>query len=283
MLLLNTSLLRERFTIRFNNKDEKPFEAFGNRVSLPLSNHDGTIRETFVIRSQTMHTALRMAAAIAKEFTLSGPIINRPVALDYNKIWYDIIKDFEKAYNPHIWCAVYYKGKVIFKDGDYHAFLNVIEQCDIQNKGDYDRSVSIAKDMFQQLGRIADIRHQLHIAAVYGATADKIRCGLALRTLQQERTFKFTLSANENTLQKIRPYEGLSLAALYLEGIQLSILSGMGEATHPAPLHAIYKRIGKINQSILFHEKRYHIYYRPERPDFKFLADEARRAAQGNE
>lgn len=288
-MLLNTSLLRERFVINDDlNPSGKPIVAVGNRILLPLSNDNGTIRERFVVRSQSMHMALRMAAYITREFHTHGPILHRQIPIKWQDAWYDMTADFERIYNPSLWCCVYHNGRPLFKSGEYHRFLDVIEQCDIKNRAEYDRAIFIAEDAFKTAGKSVNIDYNVNIAVVIGAMEHRIRCGLILRAPSHTSTFNFTMEEDMDVPTKILPHHGLELSADYLEGIQLSVLAGVnehkrslgisidqGDGNKP-PQQSIYKRIGRLNQSITAHEHIYKIRYRPEKPDFKHILDEAK-------
>ena len=133
-----TSLLREKFTITdlapSKSKKEEPVIALSNRIVVPLISHDGIDNETFIVRTQNMHSCARLAAAITREFFERGTIANRAAPFSWKTLWQDVIKGYEKDWNPDIWCAVYYKGRAVFQEGEHHPFLDIIEQCDANNK-----------------------------------------------------------------------------------------------------------------------------------------------------
>ena len=68
-----TSLLREKFTITDMESpdpdNEKPIIALSNRIIVALTSDEGLDAETFIIRTQNMHSCARMAAATIKEFS----------------------------------------------------------------------------------------------------------------------------------------------------------------------------------------------------------------------
>lgn len=279
MMLLNTSLLRERFTVTENNSNQKPIQALGNRILLPLKSTNGEISERFVIRSHSMHMALMMAARITGEFYGHGPIMSRTIKLQWQDIWYDISSDFERPHTPNTWISIYHNGHPIFQDGEHHPFLDIIEQCDIKNRDEYDRAIPMAIEVFKEAGKDVKIDHEVNIASVIGTMDETTRCGLILRTPDKTSTFNFTLSVDRKTDSTPKPQHGLELAAIYLEAIQLSVTAGFTDAkieqghireTTPEAQRAkaSYKRIGKLNQSIDGFENMYAVRYRPEKPDF---------------
>lgn len=293
-MLLNTSLLRERFIINDNLKSDAPITAVGNRLLLPLVSDNGEIKERFVVRAQTMHMALRLAAYITREFYTRGPLLHRQVPVKWADVWYDMTSDFERLHNPSLWCCIYHNGRPIFKNGNYHAFLDVIEKCDIKNRAEYDRAVYIAEDAFKTAGKDVDIIHNVNIGVVIGATDHRIRSGLILRTPSHTSTFNFMMEEEEEFPSPLKPHHGLELSSYYLEGIQLAVLTGINESKKRQdrsssltediiiPSQSAYKRLGRLNQAIETCEKTYKIRYRPEKPDFKAILDEARQSSWGN-
>jgi len=286
MMLLNTSLLRERFTITEKNTNQAPIQALGNRILLPLKSKNGEISERFVIRTHSMHMALMMAARVTQEFYDSGPITNRTIKLSWKDIWYDISSDFERPHTPETWISIYHNGRPIFQDGNYHPFLDIIEQCDIKNRDEYDRAIPMAIDVFKQAGKDVEIEHDVNIASVIGTMDDTTRCGLILRAPDKTSTFNFTLSPDRQKNFTPEPHHGLELASIYLEAIQLSVLAGFVDkkieqgkiretSAEALRAKASYKRIGRLNQSITGFENMYSIRYRPEKPDFSEILKEA--------
>lgn len=286
-MLLNTSLLRERFTIRQSNKGQA-IKAVGNRILLPLTSKNGNVKERFIIRAHSMHMALRMAAEISREFATLGPLLNRPTPFNWKDCWYDLTTDFERPHVPETWIAVYHNGRVVYSEGAYHPFLDVIEQCDVKNRAEYDRAITIAEDVFKQAGKQVTIDHDINIALVIGVMEQKTRCGLILRASDGTRTFNMQIDPHPDyTDRAISIPNALQLASYFLEGIQLAVTTGYlqnqiqsgrlktGSAAE-RKARAAYKRIGQLSQYIKGDENRYKIRYRPERPDFIDILEQAK-------
>ena len=288
MMLLNTSLLRERFIITEENSKQDPIIAMGNRILLPLVSKNQQIKERLIIRAHSMHIALALAAAITKEFHASGPIVNRQKPFAWKELWYDITNDFERPHTPETWCCIYNNGRPVFQDGDHHPFLDIIEQCDIKNRAEYDRAIPLAEEIFSKAGKTVKIDHDVNIAVVIGAMENQLRCGLILRAPRRTTTFNFMVEEkSEEDSHPLHPYHGLELASHFLEAIQLSVISGFIERQikngdlvesdkKAVKASASYRRIGRLSQSIETYEKLYKMRYRPEKPEFKHLLDEAR-------
>lgn len=282
MMLLNTSLLRERFVIHDAKAAARPIVAVGNRMLLPLKSGDGEIRERLVIRAQSMHVTLRLAAFLTREFYNRGPLLNRLIPLKWQTIWEDAIADYERLHNPAVWGAIYHNGRTVFQSGEYHQFLDVIEQCDIKNRAEYDRAVQIAEDAFKAAGKNVTIDHHVNIGVVIGAMEQSTRCGLILRAPSHTSTFNFTMSEKAEGI-RLSPDHGLDVAASYLEGIQLAFATGIADADgHGSPINQpAYNRIGRLSHIIRTYEQDFIIRYRPDKPDFKDIMQQARYNAYG--
>ena len=109
MVDFKASLLREKFTItEKKNKNADPVIALSNRIVVPLVSEDKIDNETFIIRTQNMHSCARMAAAITKEFAERGTLANRAIPIPWNNMWLDVIKGYERDWNENIWCTIYH-------------------------------------------------------------------------------------------------------------------------------------------------------------------------------
>jgi hypothetical protein len=283
-MLINTSLLRERFVLQDTGFKEDPMIALGNRILLPLNSQNGQLSERLVIRAHSMHMALRMAARLTQSFYEQGPLINRQIPIDWKSIWYDITTDFERPQTPETWICIYHQGKIVYQEGHHHPFLDVIEKCDVKNRAEYDNAINIAEDIFKQQGKMVKIDHDVNIGVVIGVMEDQTRCGLVLRSPKQTTTFNFHI---KDKGKKIHPHTGFDLAADLLEGIQLSVTAGFAEglldsneigASSPMAkkMQASFNRIGRLTKAINSYNNLYNIRYRTEQPDFKAIMDEAR-------
>ena len=292
-MILSTSLLRERFTIHHPNKaGAQIVQAMGNRILLPLVSKNGQIKERLIIRAHSMHMTLRLAALVTKEFHEKGPILNRQQPFSWKDAWYDLTSDFERPHVPETWCAVYNNGRTVYSDGEYHPFLDVIEQCDIKNRAEYDRAVGIAEGISKQAGKTVQINHDANIALVIGVMEEKTRCGLILRSPTRTTTFnlQFEEKKGENT-KSMTSHDGLAMSADFLEAIQLAVTTGFvqtqihnGKIRETSPQARKAKsavlRIGRLNQTIQSYENIFDVRYRPERPDFTEILEEARGLSQ---
>ena len=285
-----TSLLREKFTITdkvsAKGKKEKPVIALSNRISVPLVSPDGIDNETFIIRTQNMHSCARMAAAITKEFFERGTVANRATPVAWKEMWTDVIKGYERDWNPDIWCAVYYKGRVVYHHGERHPFLDIIEQCDSANKQAYSESVFFAEQAFGQAGKDVTIDHDSNVALVVMCTEERVKGGIIVRSAAGTTTFNYTATPHEDYPQAIHAHTTLTVAAAFLEGVQLAFQVGFINRKQKFKLIEKYsdedrkhertkKRLANLNRAITTYENQFNINYRPDRPNFKEITHKA--------
>lgn len=286
----NASLLREKFIIRdvmpADISDEKPVIALSNRLVLPFTSADGKTHEEFVVRAQNMHTCARLGAKIAQDFQDNGSIMDRKTSYNWENAYKSITKGYEERWNQDRWVAVYHKGRIIYEDGEgeRHPFLDIIEQCDARNKGDYAKAVSVAEDAFKQAGKSVTIEHESNIALIMNVTEKEGKCGIILRGPNKTTTFNF--SAKKKGGNHVKISQCLSVSAAFLEGIQLAFLVGMTnmkvryELIDPNSDEAVKGReasqkLGRLNGAITQFENLLSISYRPDRPQLSKMIDSA--------
>jgi hypothetical protein len=288
----NATLLREKFIIRDvmpeRQDDRKPVIALSNRMTLPLSYGTGELiaREDFVVRAQNMHTCTRLAAHIAQDFQDQGPLLSRAPAYDWAAAYEAVTKGHETKFNPNLWAAVYHKGRVVFESGaaERHPFLDIIEQCDSRNKGDYEKSVRVAEDAFKSAGKLVTIEHDANVALLITVTDEEGKCGVIVRGPARTTTFNFT--ARKRPGRPVRLASCLSAAAAFLEGIQLAFQVGMihqkirydliaASSEEARKREDAAQKLVRLNSAITQFEALHDVRYRPERPDFKAMVADA--------
>jgi hypothetical protein len=288
-LEFKSTLLREKFVLRDpagDLSDIPPVTALSNRMVLPLV-HTGNLEEgeTYVIRTQNMHSCVRLCAAIAKEYMERGAIMKRIMPFRWDNLWHDVIKGYEKDWNPDIWCAVYYKGRPVYEDGTRHPFLDIIEQCDAVNHENYAESVLFAEKAFQKAGKEMKIEHDSNIALIVSVKDEEAKCGVILRGANKKTTFNYTIKARKGG-EQVRVPTILTVSAAFLEGVQLAF--GVGMVNKKRQFGLIEKfsdedRKGKRGAERLINltgaieglERKYTVHYRPDRPDFQHMVHEA--------
>jgi hypothetical protein len=288
-----TSLLREKFILRDpagDLSDAPPVIALSNRIVLPLTSEHGEESETYVVRTQNMHSCARLAAAIAKEYFDRGAIMNRQSPFHWKGLWGDVIKGYEKDWNPDIWAAIYFKGRPIFEEGERHPFLDIIEQCDSFNQGKYDDSVKFAEQAFHEAGKAMKIDHDSNIALIISVKEDEAKGGVILRGAHKKTTFNYTAKRRAGG-ENIRIPTMLTVSAAFLEGVQLAFSVGMGNTKRIAGFIEKFsdedrknkrgaERLINLNTAIESFEKKYYVSYRLDRPNFAKMVREAEDLAQ---
>jgi len=284
------SLLREKFTLVPDDKDDSPIIAMSNRIAIPLASPDGIDNEEFVVRTQNMHSCARMAATIVKEFTERGTIIHRAHPVPWSVMWNDVIKGYEKNWNEDIWCAIYFKGRVIFQSGEHHPFLDIIEQCDANNMNNYGKSIKLAEDIFAQAGKTVSITHDSNIALVLHTTPEMGKSGIIVRAATGTTTFNYSAKPRSDNDMKINAFTSLTVAASFLEAIQLAFTVGLLRRKKEFKMIERFSeedkkfdrsktRLGNLNRAISKYEEKFDVNYRPDRPNFNNMVEKAQEAA----
>lgn len=286
----NTSLLREKFVIRdvtaADAESAVPIIALSNRIEVPLGTPGSQGEELFIVRAQNMHTCARFAARIAQDHQDNGPVMGRKKPFDWEYAWLSITKGYEKTWNPQRWVAVYHKGRLVFEagDGERHPFLDIIEQCEAVNADSYEQSLKIAEDAFRQAGKFVTIEYDSNVALVMSVHDEEGKCGVIVRG--PSRTTTFNLTARMRGGRKVKPSQCLSAAAAFLEGIQLAFLVGMTNIKLQYELIDTYaddarkgrdasQKLGRLNAAIAQFENLSEVVYRPDRPEFGKMIDDA--------
>ncbi len=288
-LEFKSTLLREKFTLRDpagDLSDTPPVVALSNRMSLPLTSTIGETPETYVVRTQNMHSCVRLCGAIAKEYYDRGAMMHRVTPFRWDGLWRDVIKGYEKDWNPDIWCAIYHKGRVIFESGTRHPFLDIIEQCDAVNRDNYGQSVAFAEKAFQQAGKEMKIDHDSNIALIISIKEDEAKCGVILRGANKKTTFNYTVKRKRIGGEDIRVPTILTVSAAFLEGVQLAFNVGMINKKRSLAVIDLYsdddrkgkrgaERLVNLSNAIEGLERKYIVSYRPDRPDFPQMVRDA--------
>ena len=241
---IDTSLLREKFSIK-EQKNDTPLtiKASSNRMVLNLQAGE-LPTETFVVRTNSMHSCTRITALIIADYEKTGPLATRIKSIDWKDMWDKALNDYERRYNPDRWLAIYHQGKPVFFYGHYHSFLNVIEHCDFLNKGDYAKSIELAETAFnagdninltQGLSSAGDFLEGVQLAYLIGINTER---------LNQELIEKFSDEAKQT--------------------------------------HHARERLNQLDAQINSMENRYKVRYRPERPMFDFIIGQAEKYARAN-
>lgn len=279
-----TALLREKFIIE-DLIEEKPVIAMSNRMEIvPLTMPAPS--KNIVVRAHNMHSCLRLCGLILRRIDEDHLAFSQ---LQWDRLWDDVVNDYEYSFNPDRWVSVYNNGQVIFGHGKRHPLLDVIEKCHAKQKSSYELAIQMAEDAFHQTGKNVSIAYDGNVALVIHASENKARCSIILRSVDRTTTFTFTAAGTDD-----RPFlysSGLFVAAAFLEGIQLSFMVGMNDekirvglierhSKQEKQTRAAHKRLRSLNNRILSFEDKAEVFYRPEKPDFFRMMAEANERAQ---
>lgn len=286
-----TNLLREKFTIT-NKEDGKNTKviALSNRISCPLHNYKGQLVEELVIRGQNLYSCARMLARIMQAFHVGGSLTARTTPFKWDKVWKSALSDYEEAYNPDRWIAIYHEGKVIFEAGQRHPFVDMIEKCNASLENPpYENALKLAEKAFKQTGKNFEIEHDANVALIINAEDNSVRCGAILRTAHKTTTFSFTTTIPEKDKHtSLAPF--ISAIAAQTEAVQICFTIGLLSEKDNAgliekgsdeakKLREAKARLGKIQAEIANLETSYKINYRPEKPNFNIMIEQAKTVA----
>ena len=283
----NSSLVREKFVISAYDKldEEDAVVALSNRMVVNLVSDRTAEREHYVVRAQNMHSCVRFAAMIVREFQDHGPIMNRRRTFYWQDLWKEVVKGYERDWNPNIWGVVYHKGRPVFEAGERHPFLDIIEQCDAVGNGEYNESIKFAEEAFKKAGKDVKIDYDSNVALVVAFKETEAKCGVILRSANRTTTFNFTAKPFKPSVP-VRISQSLTVSAAFLEGIQLAFQAGLYNKKRAYKMIEKYtdedrkgqrsvERVGSLNRAINKYEQLYDVTYRPERPNFSQAISDA--------
>lgn len=292
---IDSSLLREKFIINEKKAKQKAnalsITCPSNRMPVNLQS-GGLPTETYIARAHNMHSCTRMVAEIISDYEKNGPIMSRAIRIDWAELWEISLSEYENKHNPDRWIAIYSKGKLVFSEGYHHPFLDVIEKCDIVNKGSYEKSIELAVDAFARTGTRINMDYDSNIALIAILSKKDGRCSMVLRGLGKSTTFNYSIKPIEKS-HKLNTPRILSAASDFLEGVQLSYMVGINNerlnyciiekysGEHKKTIDAM-KRIEDLDIKIDSMENSYEVRYRPERPDFNLIISSAEELERDN-
>ena len=255
-----------------NGQSAGPTVIRSNRIYLRLG--ERAAAEKIVVRTQNMHTTLRLAAKILFSFYQSGPLLGREPPFDWQNQWQSVLSAYENSYNPDVWAAVYINGKSVFKTTS-SPFVDVVEQCALLSIDNYDATMDVAERALKQVGKAMRINHSSNVATVFTDADDTMRCGIIHRADGRDTAFNFTAAGGK---QQNRIVQSFGIAAAFLEALNLRFITSdyqhklrMGQIAKVSPearqLRAALTRLMGLNKAVASFEEIYDVKYRPEKPD----------------
>ncbi|MGQ0527885.1 MAG: hypothetical protein ACT4OY_07675 [Alphaproteobacteria bacterium] len=290
----SVTLLREKVIISDHGAggDRKPGTktmASSNRMEAELYDPLHGARETFVVRCQNMHMGIRMFARIVQTYIKSGPIIHRPVPFDWEEAWKGVSNEYEEKFNPDLWVCIYHDGNILFRQGEHHPFLDAIEKYNMKIDSAYENAIPLAESALQNAGKNITLEQEGNLALTSRFEKDKGRCAIILRGPMKTTTFSFSIAAQGEN--KLNIPQTLMACAAFLEGVQLAFMVGTNDEKMKMEMldpkseagkqtKEARRRIARLNTEIMSFERQFQVHYRPERPDFQQVTDEAGRIAR---
>ncbi|GEM_PF-1438590 len=283
MFKFQTALVREKIVIDLtgnapNRKKTDNPVIRSNRLDLDMLRDDGS-RARCVVRAQNMHTTLRFAARIFLNFHKLGNFkpSNNGDNIDWNAVWDQCLSGYEKEYNgENIWGSVYVKGKPVFNLND-QKFMDVVEQCALVSKDQYDDTKDVVETLMNKLGQKVQVTQTTNVSATLDDTiaGEGSRCSMMHRSPDKNMIFTFMLNKGRERVDRI--FHGMIIQANYLEVFNLNFLiqslrNGIKHGTYKKnsrqarQLHSALNRKEFIKREIQSIESAYEVSYRPEKP-----------------
>lgn len=273
-----TSLVREKMTF---TDQAAPISMDGvssgtvirsNRVPLKLTT--GGITEKIIIRAQTMHVAMLLAARMMFSYYRNGPFSGRDPAYDWDGQWQSVLSGYEKNYNPNVWAAIYINGAPVFKTMS-DPYMDIVEKCALLAGDNYETTPAVAEKAFRQAGKEMKITHDTNVAAVFTTNDGEMNCGIVHRAAGNAQAFNFMVGGGD---EDHRVVQCITAAAALLEGLNLSMVVKdlqnkvrMKEITpssvEAGRMRAAAARMVLLNKTITGFEEIYDVKYRPGKPD----------------
>lgn len=247
-----------------------------NRIALRLFR--GSEEETVVIRAQNTHSTLRMAAKVFLNFYKGGgPFLKRNQMPNWEKMWMQSLSSYEERFNgDQAWCALYLKGKAVYKTKN-DRFMDIIEQCALASKGNYDSTKDVVEYVLKQLGRNISVTHYNKVASVIKDDLNGLKCSIMQRSEANDAVFSFKMLGGEVRADRI--HHAFIMAASFLEAINLEhvvqhhqkLLSSKKitkDSDAVLYMRESQKRQVMLSREISAIEGLYDINYWPDKPDF---------------
>lgn len=281
------TLIRERFTLTPQKSKDDVQAAISNRLDFRCFDKTGAKEASFIVRAQNIHTTLRIAAQLAKQWYEYGHInASGRDRFNWKNVYKDATDDFEKKWNYKCWASVYKNGTLKFTSDSFHKseVLDIIEQVQVYSKGDYKDITAAAGKIFAKAGRPCTIDYDGNIALDLHGSRYSVQTNIIYRDNDGRNTINLHIKQKELKYVQgalgayIKLSEALSLAAVIFEGYQLGFVIGrtqhqlatgeigLGnrEAVHAD--HGI-RRLERLGKALNDMKEKYQLIFDPK-PDF---------------
>jgi len=275
----STSLLREKFIVKDKvvSSSGKIIEVKSNRVFFTLGT--GSKKENLVIRSKQAYISIIMASRILRDYFFEDedPILKRVIPIDWQALWATTLSDYEKEYNPELWCAVYVNGNSVFQYQE-PEFVDVIERCANVVPSDYGSISETLEDMIERAGEHKKVEYVSDFASTMYLKNGKVSCSVINNlSANNKSAFNLDISGGDNIGSLVE--ESLLVSAAFLEifdlrffisKVQAQIDNSEIDENHEnvKRMRSAIVRTNKVHEFISEMEAEYNIEYFPERPNF---------------
>ena len=117
-------------------------------------------------------------------------------------------------------------------------------------------------------------------------TPGTARSGIIARAATGTTTFNYTTTSRKDNPQRVHPYTSLTVAAAFLEAIQLAFQIGFLSQKKEFSMFKKYSdedkklqrcvtRLNNLNKAITNYEDKFIVNYRPEKPNFNAMSFKA--------
>jgi len=273
----NASLVREKIVFADPNRpgrDEASATIIrSNRIYLNIGNGEG--RENIVIRTQTIPTTLRLASRVMFSYFKNGLFGKRKDPYDWQVQWGGLLTEYDRAFMPDLWGAVYIDGKPVFKT-KANPFIDVVERVAVAHTENYNMTMDEAEQALRQIGHQLEVEHVSSVSGVFVDNDGGTRCGIIHRWDGKNMVFNFTA---EGGRRQQRIVQALATSAAFLEAInmhrQIGIIKGKiarqevsKTSADGRQLRAAIARMSVADKIVRDFEENYKVKYRPEKPNF---------------
>ena len=280
-------MLREKFElfpVNGEGTEDKPeLEASGNRLEIKLGSKASESQTVYIIRSQNMHTCLRIGAHVAYHHFEHGDLPqsgrNR---FEWRYIFKTVTEIYEEKWNPDIWAVIYKNGRPIHKGGkDYNPVLDIVEQCMAYEKTDYSGVSHILDSMLERAGKKFHVEYDSEAATKIEGNNAKAVISIIRRGPDQKEVLKMQVKRKQSRDIRLSPC--LTSAAAIIEAYQLGFfVARVNEMMHHAKLTLAHKeavqgdhasrRILRMEEAQEEFEEMYDVVYKPKSPDFEHFS-----------
>ncbi len=257
--------------------DLEPFARLAirsNRIVCPL-NADGRLRQ-LVVRGHNIPTTLRLAGRLIDAFKADRMALDRDSAMDWNTLFDAVLSDYDRAFVPGTWMAVYVDGERRFSSRAMEPALDLLEA---EAKGN-----EITEPLLKRLApKLVDVRqnrlrHDSRAAVVMNENSDGVRCAVIERRRGKDAAFSFHVQNPPK--KRMRMSAALFMAAdlfemqnLYALAERLARALAAAASTHPAEVsldhvEAINTRNLQLSALIKAFHDSHNVRYRPAAPAY---------------